>query len=62
MIVLDNKLWPSVWTADPRPAVVDSLGLVTIGVLALTERFEAMPAATVAFAAAHVIASLGDDA
>ena len=58
--MLDDKLRSSVWTANPRAAAVDSVGLVTIGVLALTERFASMPAAVVAFAAAHVIASLDD--
>jgi len=59
--MLSEKAWSSVWAADPRAAAVDSLGLVTLGVLALTERFSTLPAAAAAFTAAHVIASLRDD-
>jgi hypothetical protein len=55
--MLEDKLWSSVWAPEPLTAAVDSLGMVTIGVLALTERFSTVPAAAVAFVAAHLIAS-----
>ena len=58
--MLADKLWSSVWAPAPLTAAVDSLGLVTIGVLALTERFASVPAAAVAFTAAHVITSRDD--
>lgn len=60
--MLADKLWSSVWAPAPLTAGVGSMGMVTIGVLALTERFASVPPAAVAFLAAHVIASRDGDA
>ena len=50
----------SIVLVDTGRVAVLAVAVVTVGLLAMTEQFHELPAALVAFAAAHVIASRGD--
>jgi hypothetical protein len=52
---------PWLCAPDPQARAVDALAFATIGLLVLSEQFSDVPAAVVAFAAAHGIATLPGD-